>query len=57
MQQYNSTLVDLRRFIMNAPHRPLNAIVPELPKADRRPTLIRPHSVRDGIFGGWGPKL
>jgi hypothetical protein len=42
--------------MMNS-NRPLSAIVPELPKADRRPTLIRPHDVRGGIFGGWGPKI
>ena len=42
---------------MMNPNRPISAIVPELPKADRRPTLIRPHDVRGGIFSGWGPKI
>lgn len=42
---------------MTNANRPLNAIVPELPKADRRPTLIRPHTTGGSIFGGWGPKL
>ena len=42
---------------MTDPNRPLSPIVGDLPKADRRPTLIRPHGVRAGIFTGWGPKL
>ena len=42
---------------MHSPQRPQTPILAEPPKADRRPTVIRPHDVRDGIFGGWGPKL
>jgi hypothetical protein len=42
---------------MTNPNRPIAAIVADLPKADRRSTLIRPHNDRGGIFGGWGPKL
>jgi hypothetical protein len=38
-------------------NRPVNPIVAALPPADRRPTLVRTHDVRGGIFGGWGPKL
>jgi hypothetical protein len=41
---------------MMQPNRPLSSIAPELPKADRRPTLIRPHT-SGGLFSGWGPKL
>jgi hypothetical protein len=42
---------------MNAPKRPATTIVPALPEGDRRPTLVRPHNDRGGIFTGWGPKL
>jgi hypothetical protein len=42
---------------MTNPKHPLSPIVGDLPKADRRPTLIRPRDVRSGIFTGWGPKL
>jgi hypothetical protein len=42
---------------MTNPKRPLSPIVGDLPKADRRPMVIRPYDVRAGIFIGWGPKL
>jgi len=42
---------------MITPNRPIASIVPALPKADRRPTLIRPHTSGGGMFAGWGPKL
>ena len=42
---------------MMQPNRPLASIAPELPKADRRPTLVRPHAAGTSIFSGWGPKL
>ena len=42
---------------MPIPKRPLTPILAEPPKADRRPTVIRPHEVRGGMFAGWGPKL
>jgi hypothetical protein len=43
---------------MNDPKRPLNAIIPVAPAADRRPTVVRPSSrVRDQLFRGWGPSI
>lgn len=42
---------------MTSPKRPLTPILAELPKADRRPTVVRPHGLCGGIFAGWGPKL
>lgn len=41
---------------MNAPARPINAIVPPLPPNDRS-TLVRPAGHRPAIFTGWGPKI
>jgi hypothetical protein len=58
IQQYNSTLDQVRSIPMTKPNRPLSPIVPTLPEGDRRPTLLRPtRDNRGGIFAGWGPKL